>query len=83
VFQASRTAASLVIARDRRDADAPRRVRLRSSEVTLRDRLAFLNAGVITHSREQERWVPEEPTRELWIPLCRTFGRTYRTILSV
>jgi N-6 DNA Methylase len=68
VFQASRTAASLVIARDRRDADAPRRVRLRSSEVTLRDRLPFLNAGVITHSREQERWVPEEPTGELWIP---------------
>ena len=68
VFQASRTAASLVIARDRRAADAPRRVRLRSSEVTLRDRLPFLKAGVITRSREQERWVPEEPTGEIWIP---------------
>ena len=68
VFQASRTAASLLIARDRRDADTPRRVRLRSSEVTLRDRLPFLKAGVITCSREQERWVPEQPTGELWIP---------------
>ncbi len=68
VFQASRTAASLVIAREPREADTPRRVRLRSSEVTLRDRIPFLKAGVITRSREQERWVPEESTGELWIP---------------
>jgi hypothetical protein len=68
VFQASRTAAALVIARDRRPVDAERRVALRSSEVTLRDRLPFLRAGVITRSREEERWVSDPPTGALWVP---------------
>lgn len=68
VFQASRTAASLVIARERRPAEAPARVKLRASEVTLRDRLPFLKAGVITRSRETERWVANPPSGDLWIP---------------
>lgn len=68
VFQASRTAAAVVIARDRRPVDGERRVALRSSEVTLRDRLPFLRAGVITRSREEERWISDPPTGDLWVP---------------
>ena len=68
VFNASSTAAALLIARDRRPADAERRIVLRSSEVTQRDRIPFLRAGVITRSREQVRWVPEAPSGDLWIP---------------
>lgn len=68
VFSASRTAASLLIARDRRTEIDERRITIRSSEVTLRDRLPFLKAGVITRSRSITRWVSDEPTGDLWIP---------------
>ena len=68
VFSASRTAASLLIARDPRAvADEPR-ITIRSSEVTLRDRLPFLKAGVITRSRSLTRWVPDTPSGDLWVP---------------
>jgi hypothetical protein len=68
VFTASRTAASLLVARDRRSAGDERVITLRSSEVTLRDRLPFLKAGVITRSRELTRWIGDEPSGELWVP---------------
>ncbi len=67
IFNASRSAASLLIARDRRSAD-DRQIHLVSSEVTLRDRLPFLKAGVITRTRETQRWVPDVPSGDLWIP---------------
>jgi hypothetical protein len=68
VFSASRMAASLLIAKDRRGATDEPVITIRSSEVTLRDRLPFLKAGVITRSRELTRWVPDEPCGELWVP---------------
>lgn len=68
VFSASRPAASLLIAQARRAENTEPVVTLRSSEVTLRDRLPFLKAGVITRSRSVTRWVSEEPTGELWVP---------------
>lgn len=68
IFSASRTAASLLIARDRRTAADEPRITIRSSEVTLRDRLPFLKAGVITRSRSLTRWVPDVPTGDLWVP---------------
>ncbi len=68
VFAASRTAASLLIAKDRRSASDERNITLRSSEVTLRDRLPFLRAGIITRSRMLTRWVSDPPDGELWIP---------------
>ncbi|XKM39914.1 N-6 DNA methylase [Rhizobium ruizarguesonis] len=68
VFSASRTAASLLIARDPRTAADEPRITIRSSEVTLRDRLQFLKAGVITRSRSLTRWVPDTPSGDLWVP---------------
>ena len=68
VFSASRTAASLLIAKNRRAATDDPVITIRSSEVTLRDRLPFLKAGVITRSRELTRWLPDEPNGELWVP---------------
>lgn len=68
VFSASRTAASLLIARDPRTVVDEPRITLRSSEVTLRDRLPFLKAGVITRSRSLTRWVPDTPSGDLWVP---------------
>lgn len=68
VFSASRAAATLLIAREPRTKSDDRIVHLRSSEVTLRDRLAFLNAGVITRSRSVTRWVPDQPEGDLWVP---------------
>ncbi|BCH26732.1 N-6 DNA methylase [Mesorhizobium sp. L-8-3] len=68
VFSASRTAASLLIARDPRTAADEPRITIRSSEVTLRDRLPFLKAGVITRSRSLTRWVPDTPSGDLWVP---------------
>ncbi|MBA4228680.1 MAG: SAM-dependent DNA methyltransferase [Hyphomonas sp.] len=68
VFSASRTAAALLIARDRRTVEDIPRITIRSSEVTLRDRLPFLKAGVITRSRSLTRWVPDTPSGDLWVP---------------
>lgn len=68
VFSASRAAASLLIARDLRAVTDERRITIRSSEVTLRDRLPFLKAGVITRSRSLTRWVPDTPNGDLWVP---------------
>lgn len=68
VFSASRNSASLLIARDPRTIADDLRITLRSSEVTLRDRLHFLKAGVITRSRSLTRWVPPEPSGDLWVP---------------
>jgi hypothetical protein len=68
VFSASRTAAALLIARDRRTVEDKPRITIRSSEVTLRDRLPFLKAGVITRSRSLTRWVPDAPSGDLWVP---------------
>ena len=68
VFSASRSAASLLIARDPRKAADEPRITIRSSEVTLRDRLPFLKAGVITRSRSLSRWVPDTPSGDLWVP---------------
>ena len=68
VFSASRTAASLLIARDPRTVEDEPRITIRSSEVTLRDRLPFLKAGVITRSRSLTRWVSAAPSGELWVP---------------
>lgn len=68
VFSASRAAATLLIARQPWTEGEERKVHLRSSEVTLKDRLPFLNAGVITRSRSKTRWVPEEPEGDLWVP---------------
>jgi hypothetical protein len=68
VFSASRTAAALLIARDPRRAEDEPRITIRSSEVTLRDRLPFLRAGVITRSRSVTRWVPDAPSGDLWVP---------------
>lgn len=68
VFSASRASASLLIARDPRNVADERRITIRSSEVTLRDRLPFLRAGVITRSRSLTRWVPDSPSGDLWVP---------------
>ncbi len=68
VFSASRTAASLLIARDPRTVADERRITIRSSEVTLRDRLSFLKAGVISRSRSLTRWVSDTPSGDLWVP---------------
>lgn len=68
VFSASRTAASLLIARNPRTVEDEPRITIRSSEVTLRDRLPFLKAGVITCSRSLTRWVPDAPSGDLWVP---------------
>ncbi|WP_331375624.1 N-6 DNA methylase [Sinorhizobium chiapasense] len=68
VFSASRTAASLLIARDLRSAEDEPIITIRSSEVTLRDRLSFLQGGLITRSRSVTRWVTDKPTGNLWIP---------------
>lgn len=67
IFQASRTGASLLIARDRR-LSSNKKIRLVSSEVSLRDRLPFLKAGVLTRTRELERWVDDPPRGDLWVP---------------
>lgn len=68
VFAASRTAASLLIAKDQRTSSDERVITTRSSEVTLRDRLPFLKAGMITRSRALTRWVADEPKGDLWVP---------------
>ena len=68
VFSASRSAASLLIARDPRKTEDEPRITIRSSEVTLRDRLPFLKAGIITRSRSLSRWVPDTPSGDLWVP---------------
>jgi hypothetical protein len=68
VFSASRSAAALLIARDPRRGDDDRRISLRSSEVTLRDRLPFLKAGLLTRSRVLSRWVADAPSGDLWVP---------------
>lgn len=67
IFQASRTGASLLIARDRR-ASSDKKIELVSSEVSLRDRLPFLKAGVLTRTRKLERWTHLPPRGELWVP---------------
>jgi len=36
--------------------------------VSLRDRLPFLRAGVLTRTREIVRWVDEPPSGDLWVP---------------
>ena len=77
VFSASRMAASLLIAKDRRTATDEPVITIRSSEVTLRDRLPFLRAGVITRSRALRlprfsgRLVGLRVTSWSWWPACR------------
>jgi hypothetical protein len=68
VFAASRTGATMLIAKTARKASDDARITLRSSEITLRDRLPFLKAGVISKSRTLTRWISKPPTGELWVP---------------
>ena len=68
VFAASRAAASLLIAKNRRSATDEAIITLTSSEVTLRDRLPFLKAGIITRSRTLTRWIGDEPKGDIWVP---------------
>jgi hypothetical protein len=68
VFSASRTAACLLIARNPRTVSDEPRITIRSSEVTLRDRLPFLKAGVISRSRSLTRWMSNTPSGDLWVP---------------
>jgi hypothetical protein len=67
IFGAALIESALLIARDRRPADAAR-ISLVSTEVADRDRVAFLKTGKVSVLRSMERALDDPPTGELWIP---------------
>jgi hypothetical protein len=66
-FGASAIDAALLIARDPRP-PAPALIRLTSTEISDRDRAAFLKTGKTTTQRQLVRPIADETTGELWIP---------------
>jgi hypothetical protein len=66
-FNASKIEAALLIARERRR-QGSKKITLRSTEVSDRDRLRFLKTGEITTQRISERNLGDAPAGELWIP---------------
>lgn len=66
VFEVSQVEAALLIAREPRP-PAPNSIKLVSTEVTDRDRVAFLRSGHTTTQRSLTRQVSTEPSGDLWI----------------
>ncbi|MDP2374974.1 N-6 DNA methylase [Reyranella sp.] len=71
IFGASVVESALLIAREPRP-PAPAIIALRSTEVSDRDRVAFLRTGKTTTERQIVRAVGESPSGELWIPPLQT-----------
>ena len=67
IFGASVIESALLVAREPRP-PAPAAITLRSTEVSDRDRIAFLKTGRTTTARQIVRAVGEPPSGDLWIP---------------
>ncbi|MGO9171127.1 MAG: N-6 DNA methylase [Rhodomicrobium sp.] len=79
IFGASTIESTLLIAREPRP-PAPSFIRLRSTEVADRGRIAFLKTGEITSQRESTRPVEVPPTGDLWIPPLQALWEYVRSL---